>query len=52
MLSFNNVTKAWLVVDEDNTTAQRLYDRLGWSFVHRMTSMRRRGKPAIKPSLS
>ena len=50
MLSFDNVTKTWLVVDEDNITAQRLYDRLGWSIVHRMTSMRRRGKPAVRPS--
>jgi ribosomal protein S18 acetylase RimI-like enzyme len=47
MLSFDNVTEAWLVVDEDNATAQRLYDRLGWTSVHRMTSMRRRGKPAF-----
>jgi RimJ/RimL family protein N-acetyltransferase len=45
MLSFDNVSEAWLTVDEDNAAAQRLYDRLGWSFVHRMTSMRRRGKP-------
>lgn len=51
MLSFENVTEAWLVVDEDNATAQRLYDRLGWTFVHRMTSMRRKGKPAIKAKL-
>jgi len=47
MMSFDNVTQAWLTVDEDNAAAQRLYDRLGWSHVHRLTSMRRRGKPAF-----
>ncbi|MGH2826674.1 MAG: GNAT family N-acetyltransferase [Actinomycetota bacterium] len=45
MLSFDNVSQAWLTVDEDNAVAQRLYHRLGWSFVRRLTSMRRRGKP-------
>ncbi|MGH2700736.1 MAG: GNAT family N-acetyltransferase [Actinomycetota bacterium] len=45
VLSFDNVKQAWLTVDEDNHVARRLYDRLGWSLVHRLTSMRRRGKP-------
>ena len=48
MLSFDNVTEAWLTVDEDNAAAQRLYERLGWSFVRRLTSMRRCGKPGLE----
>jgi ribosomal protein S18 acetylase RimI-like enzyme len=42
---FESVRETWLVVDEDNVGARRLYDRLGWTEVHRLTSMRRTGRP-------
>jgi len=45
MFGFESVTETWLVVDEDNAGARRLYDRLGWTEVHRLTSMRRSGRP-------
>jgi len=43
MFDFESVSETWLVVDEDNAGARRLYDRLGWTEVHRLTSMRRSG---------
>jgi RimJ/RimL family protein N-acetyltransferase len=45
MFGFESVSEAWLVVDEDNAGARRLYERLGWTEVHRLTSMRRAGRP-------
>ena len=45
MFGFESVSETWLVVDEDNAGAQRLYERLGWAEVHRLTSMRRSGRP-------
>jgi ribosomal protein S18 acetylase RimI-like enzyme len=47
MFGFESVSETWLVVDEDNVGAQRLYERLGWTEVHRMTSMRRKGRPSM-----
>jgi ribosomal protein S18 acetylase RimI-like enzyme len=44
MFGFESVSETWLVVDEDNAGARRLYDRLGWTEVHRLTSMRRSGR--------
>jgi ribosomal protein S18 acetylase RimI-like enzyme len=46
LFGFESVSETWLVVDEDNAGARRLYDRLGWTEVHRLTSMRRSGRPA------
>jgi ribosomal protein S18 acetylase RimI-like enzyme len=45
MFGFESVSETWLVVDEGNTDARRLYERLGWAEVHRLTSMRRAGRP-------
>ena len=45
MFGFESVSEAWLVVDEDNVDARGLYERLGWTEVHRLTSMRRAGRP-------
>ena len=45
MFGFESVSETWLVVDEDNTGAQKIYERLGWTEVHRLTSMRRSGRP-------
>jgi RimJ/RimL family protein N-acetyltransferase len=45
MFAFESVSEAWLVVDEDNADARRLYERLGWTEVHRLTSLRRVGRP-------
>jgi len=50
MFGFESVSAAWLVVDEDNVGARRLYERLGWTEVHRLTSMRRAGRPLTTPS--
>jgi ribosomal protein S18 acetylase RimI-like enzyme len=49
MFGFASVSETWLVVDEDNLGAQKLYERLGWTEVHRMTSMRRKGRPSMMP---
>ncbi|CAN5680777.1 GNAT family N-acetyltransferase [soil metagenome] len=49
MFGFESVSEAWLVVDEDNTGAQKIYERLGWVEVHRLTSMRRSGRPTGRP---
>ena len=43
MFGFKSVAETWLVVDEDNAGARRLYDRMGWTEVHRLTSIRRSG---------
>jgi len=45
MFGFESVSETWLVVDEDNLGAQKLYERMGWTEVHRLTSMRRSGRP-------
>jgi len=45
MFGFESVSEAWLVVDENNLGARELYKRLGWTEVHRLTSMRRAGRP-------
>ncbi len=45
MFGFLSVSETWLVVDEDNRGAQKLYEHLGWTEVHRLTSMRRSGRP-------
>jgi ribosomal protein S18 acetylase RimI-like enzyme len=50
MFGFESVSEAWLVVDEDNMGARRLYERMGWTEVHRLTSMRRAGRPQRTPS--
>ena len=47
MFAFESVSQTWLVVDEDNLGAQKLYKRLGWTEVHRLTSMRRSGRPRM-----
>ena len=47
MFGFESVSETWLVVDEDNAGARRLYDRLGWTEVHRLTSMRRLGRSDV-----
>lgn len=47
MFGFESVSETWLVVDEDNTGAQKIYERLGWTEVHRLTSMRRSGRPDV-----
>ena len=47
MFGFDSVSETWLVVDEDNAGARRLYERLGWTEVHRLTSMRRSGRPDV-----
>ena len=49
MFGFSSVSETWLVVDEDNLGAQKLYWRLGWTEVHRMTSMRLAGRPSSIP---
>ena len=45
MFGFDSVSETWLVVDEDNAGAQHLYRSLGWTEVHRFTSLRRSGRP-------
>ena len=45
VFGFESVSATWLVVDENNTGAQKIYERLGWTVVHRLTSMRRSGRP-------
>ncbi|MDQ3771736.1 MAG: GNAT family N-acetyltransferase, partial [Actinomycetota bacterium] len=45
MFGFDSVSETWLVVDEDNPGAQHLYRSLGWTEVHRFTSLRRSGRP-------
>jgi ribosomal protein S18 acetylase RimI-like enzyme len=52
MFGFASVSETWLVVDEDNLGAQKLYERLGWTEVHRMSSMRRKGRPPAIRSTS
>jgi ribosomal protein S18 acetylase RimI-like enzyme len=49
VFGFESVSETWLVVDEDNAGARRLYERLGWTEVHRLTSMRRAGRPERSP---
>jgi ribosomal protein S18 acetylase RimI-like enzyme len=46
MFGFDSVSETWLVVDEDNAGAQHLYRSLGWTEVHRFTSLRRSGRPS------
>jgi ribosomal protein S18 acetylase RimI-like enzyme len=48
LFGFESVSEVWLVVDEDNAGARRLYERLGWTEVHRLTSMRRSGVPEAR----
>lgn len=43
MFSFEHMTETWLVVDDDNIPARRLYEGLGWKPVHSMRSLRRGG---------
>jgi ribosomal protein S18 acetylase RimI-like enzyme len=50
MFGFDSVSETWLVVDEDNLGAQKLYEHLGWTQVHRMTSMRLSGRPSTIPA--
>ncbi len=45
MFGFPSVSETWLVVDEDNAGARGLYERLGWTEVHLLTSMRCSGRP-------
>jgi ribosomal protein S18 acetylase RimI-like enzyme len=49
MFGFASVAETWLVVDEENRGAQKLYERLRWTEVHRLTSMRRKGRPSLMP---
>lgn len=49
MFGFASVSETWLVVDEDNAGARRVYDRLGWTEAHRLTSMRRSGRARRRP---
>jgi ribosomal protein S18 acetylase RimI-like enzyme len=48
LFGFESVSETWLVVDEDNVDARRLYERLGWTEVHRLTSVRRSGRPEAR----